>query len=220
MRRLINLNTIIQDSYSEANYRTTVVGTSDCNEYIPVFAISNHTLLVFKESNIKVMEYKMPTTEIMSYYFVRTYGDLLHQIRETRVPIRYIFKIAGATHNINIDRGILYDNEGNILMCLGINRDYLFSLTPEQLKDVTIDHTKFVLFISNLLDDPLYKNIKKKTNKLYIDIAKQIGLDIVTTSRVNTWLFKNNLKPLKFKTVAKLNKHLKEEVPKRILEMS
>ena len=75
------------------------------------------------------------------------------------------------------------------------------------------------VFISNLIDDPLYKNIKKKLNDLYIDIAKQVGLDIVTTSRINNWLFKNNVKPLKFKTVMQMNKHLKEEVPQRILEM-
>ena len=42
----------------------------------------------------------------------------------------------------------------------------------------------------------------------------------MTTSRINNWLFKNNVKPLKFKTVIQMNKHLKEEVPKRILEMS
>ena len=103
-------------------------------------------------------------------------------------------------------------------MCLGINRDYLFSVGAETLR-TNPDYTKFVVFISNLLDDPIYKNVKKKVNDLYIDIAKQIGLDIVTTSRINNWLFKNNVKALSFKTVAKLNKHLKEEVPMRILEI-
>ena len=219
MRRLLNLSSIVQTNYVENNYRTRITGTSDCNEYIPVYAISSHTLLTFKDSDIKVMEYNMPTSEIPSYNYVRAYNDLVLRLRGGLTPTKYIFKVSGNTYNINIDRGILYDNEGNILMCLSINRDYLFSLTSDQMKNESVDYTQFVVFISNLLDEPIYKNIKKKLNELYIDVAKQVGLDIVTTSRIKNWLFKNNVKPLKFKTVMQMNKHLKEEVPKRILEL-
>ena len=219
MRRLLNLRSIIQTNYVENNYRTKITGTSDCNEYIPVYAISSHTLLTFKDSDIKVMEYNMPTSEIQSYNYVRTYSDLIRRIKDSRGPCRYNFKLAGNNHNLNVDRGIVYDNDGNVLLCLAINRDYLFNVDPDVLK-TNPDYTQFVVFISNLLDEPIYKNIKKKLNELYIDVAKQVGLDIVTTSRINNWLFKNNVKPLKFKTVIQMNKHLKEEVPKRILEMS
>lgn len=219
MRRLLNLSSIIQTNYVENNYRTRITGTSDCNEYIPVYAISSHTLLTFKDSDIKVMEYNMPTSEIQSYNYVRTYSDLIRRIEDSRGPCKYNFKLAGNNHNLNVDRGIVYDNDGNVLLCLAINRDYLFNVDPDVLK-TNPDYTQFVVFISNLLDEPIYKNIKKKLNELYIDVAKQVGLDIVTTSRINNWLFKNNVKPLKFKTVIQMNKHLKEEVPKRILEMS
>ena len=219
MRRLLNLSSIIQTSYAENNYRTIITGTSDCNEYIPVYAISSHKLLIFKDSNTKVMEYNMPTRDIQGYNYVRTYSDLILKIKDARNPCKYNFKVAGVNHNLNVDRGIVYDNDGNVLLCLAINRDYLFNVDPDVLK-TNPDYTQFVVFISNLLDEPIYKNIKKKLNELYIDVAKQVGLDIVTTSRINNWLFKNNVKPLKFKTVIQMNKHLKEEVPKRILEMS
>ena len=219
MRRLLNLSSIIQTNYVENNYRTRITGTSDCNEYIPVYAISSHTLLTFKDSDIKVMEYNMPISEIQSYNYIRTYSDLIRRIEDSRGPCKYNFKLAGNNHNLNVDRGIVYDNDGNVLLCLAINRDYLFNVDPDVLK-TNPDYTQFVVFISNLLDEPIYKNIKKKLNELYIDVAKQVGLDIVTTSRINNWLFKNNVKPLKFKTVIQMNKHLKEEVPKRILEMS
>ena len=218
MRRLLNLSSIIQTNYAENNYRTRITGTSDCNEYIPVYAISSHTLLIFKDSGIKVMEYSMPTSEIQSYNYVRTYSDLILKIKDARNPCKYNFKVAGNNHNLNVDRGIVYDNDGNVLLCLAINRDYLFNVDPDVLK-TNPDYTQFVVFISNLIDDPLYKNIKKKLNDLYIDIAKQVGLDIVTTSRINNWLFKNNVKPLKFKTVTQRKKYLKEEVPQRILGM-
>ena len=218
MRRLLNLNSIVQTTFAESNYRTRTTGTSDCNEYIPVYAISCHKLLIFKDSNTKVMEYNMPIGDIQRYNYVRTYSDLILKIKDARNPCKYNFKVAGNNHNLNVDRGIVYDNDGNVLLCLAINRDYLFNVDPDVLK-TNPDYTQFVVFISNLIDDPLYKNIKKKLNDLYIDIAKQVGLDIVTTSRINNWLFKNNVKPLKFKTVMQMNKHLKEEVPQRILEM-
>ena len=218
MRRLLNLNSIVQTTFAESNYRTRITGTSDCNEYIPVYAISNHKLLVFKDSNARVMEYSMPINDIQGYNYVRTYSDLIIKIKDARNPCKYNFKVAGVNHNLNLDRGMVYDNNGNVLMCLAINKDYLFSVDSEVLR-INPDYTQFVIFISNLLDDPLYKNIKKKLNELYIDIAKQVGLDIVSTSRINNWLFKNNTKPLKFKNIIQMNKHLKEEVPKRILEM-
>lgn len=219
MRRLLNLSSIIQTNYVENNYRTRITGTSDCNKYIPVYAISSHTLLTFKDSDIKVMEYNMPIFEIQSYNYIRTYSDLIRRIEDSRGPCKYNFKLTGNNHNLNVDRGIVYDNDGNVLLCLAINKDYLFNVDSDVLK-TNPDYTQFVVFISNLLDEPIYKNIKKKLNELYIDVAKQVGLDIVTTSRINNWLFKNNVKPLKFKTVIQMNKHLKEEVPKRILEMS
>ena len=218
MRRLLNLSSIIQTNYIESNYRTKTIGTSDCNEYIPVYAISSHTLLTFKDSNTEVMEYNMPISGIQNYNYVRTYSDLIQRIRDSRGPCKYNFKLAGVNHNLNVDRGIVYDNNENVLMCLTINKDYLFSVDSEVLK-TNPDYTQFVVFISNLLDDPTYKNIKKKLNELYIGIAKEIGLDIVTTSRINNWLFKNNVKPLKFKSISEMNKHLKDEVPRRILEM-
>ena len=134
MRRLLNLSSIIQTNYVENNYRTRITGTSDCNEYIPVYAISSHTLLTFKDSDIKVMEYNMPTSEIQSYNYVRTYYDLIQRIKDSRGPCRYNFKLAGNNHNLNVDRGIVYDNDGNVLMCLAINKDYLFSVDSEVLK--------------------------------------------------------------------------------------
>ena len=225
MRRLLNLSSLGSTSYDEGSYKTKITGTSDCNEYIPVYAINCHKLLTFKEPNVeteeyslKVMEYSMPIVEIAVYNYVRTYVDFIYQITSARNPTKYNFKLAGVNHNLNVDKGLVYDNNGSILMCLAINKEYLFNVSTEVLQTAP-DYTKFVIFISNMIDEPIYKNIKKKLNELYINIAKEIGLDIVTTSRINNWLFKNNVKPLKFKTVAEMNKHLKEEVPKKILEM-
>ena len=54
---------------------------------------------------------------------------------------------------------------------------------------------------------------------MYINEAKLLDLDIIISNRIVNWVFKNNVKPLKFKSVVKMNKHLKDEVPMRILDM-
>ena len=66
----------------------------------------------------------------------------------------------------------------------------------------------------------MYKNFRKKLTELYIDPAKNLGIDVINTSRATNWLFKNNVKELKFKTVVAMNKHLKDELPKKVLEIN
>ena len=158
MRRLLNLNSIIQTTFTESNYRTRTTGTSDCNEYIPVYAISNHKLLVFKDSNARVMEYSMPINDIQGYNYVRTYSDLIIKIKDARNPCKYNFKVAGVNHNLNLDRGMVYDNNGNVLMCLAINKDYLFSVDSEVLKTNPRNVAGIKLFLGSSTGNMLVDN--------------------------------------------------------------
>ena len=167
MTTILNTNTLIQNTYTEANFRTPIVGTSDCNEFIPVYAIANHKLLVFKDLDIKVMEYSMPSIDLIGYNprILRNYNDVYNHLKNSNVPIKYSFKVAGVPTHVYLIRGMVYDSLGNILMCLAINKDYLFNISADTLKTTT-DATKFVLFLSNLLDDEMYKNFRKKRRKL------------------------------------------------------
>lgn len=220
MTTILNTGTLIQNTYTEANFRTAIVGTSDCNEFIPVYAISNHKLLVFKDLDVKVMEYSMPSTDLINYFRpLRNYNEMYNYLKSSHTPTKYVFKVAGVPTYVYLIRGMVYDSSGNILMCLAINKDYLFSVSADTLRTTT-DATKFVLFLSNLLDDEIYKNFRKKLIELYINPAKNLGIDVVNTSRINNWLFKNNVEELKFKTVIAMNKHLKEELPKKVLDIS
>lgn len=221
MTTILNTNTLIQNTYTEANFRTPIVGTSDCNEFIPVYVIANHKLLVFKDLDIKVMEYSMPSIDLIGYSsrILRNYNDMYNHLKDSNVPIKYSFKVAGVPTHVYLIRGMVYDSLGNILMCLAINKDYLFNISADTLKTTT-DATKFVLFLSNLLDDEMYKNFRKKLTELYIDPAKNLGIDVINTSRATNWLFKNNVEELKFKTVVAMNKHLKDELPKKVLEIN
>ena len=218
MRTILNVSTLPQERYNKDSYKNILTGTSDRNEYIPVYAIGSHELIVFKDTDIKVMEYTMPNTNVGGLY-VRLYADLIRTLKDTVRPIKYIFKIQGITHNLYIDRGLLYTESGEILLCVAINRDYLMALQKDDFVKGNLDSTKFVLFLSNELDSPIYKNLKKKLDTLYINEVKLLGLDIITSNRIINWVFKNNVEPLKFKSVIKMNKHLKDEVPMRILDM-
>ena len=51
MKTILNVATLPQSTYNKSNYKSITTGTSDCNEYIPVFAITNHELIVFKTSS-------------------------------------------------------------------------------------------------------------------------------------------------------------------------
>ena len=221
MTTILNTNTLIQNTYTEANFRTPIVGTSDCNEFIPVYTIANHKLLIFKDLDIKVMEYSMPSINLTSYSsrILRSYNDMCNHLKNSNIPIKYSFKVAGVSTHVYLIRGMVYDSLGNILMCLAINKDYLFNISADTLKTTT-DATKFVLFLSDLLDDEMYKNFRRKLKELYIDPAKNLGIDVINTSRITNWLFKNNVKELKFKTVVAMNKHLKDELPKKVLEIN
>ena len=219
MTTILNTDTLIQNTYIEDNFRTPIVGTSDCNEFIPVYAIANHKLLIFKDLDVKVMKYSMPSIDLIGSRILRNYNDMYNHLKNSNVTIKYSFKVAGVPTHVYLIRGMVYDSLGNILMCLAINKDYLFNISADTLKTTT-DATKFVLFLSNLLDDEMYKNFRKKLTELYIDPAKNLGIDVINTSRATNWLFKNNVKELKFKTVVAMNKHLKDELPKKVLEIN
>lgn len=218
MKTILNVATLPQSAYNKSNYKSITTGTSDCNEYIPVFAITNHELIVFKTSEVKIMEYSMPLAN-NHYPYVRQYAYVIEKLRSTLYPIKCIFKVQGIPYNLYIDRGILFNEQGEILLALAINTKYLFSLSKDDFKKEEVDSDKFVLFLSKELDNPTYKNLKKKLDTLYINEAIALGIDVVISSKIPKWIFKNNVEPIKFKSVAKLNKHLKQEVPMRILEM-
>lgn len=218
MRDIINLAILIRSSYDDNRYKSLTIGTSDCNDYIPVFAISSHKLIKFEDEDVNVMVYSMPLPNLSGSYS-RTYLNLVRDLRTAPVPTRYLFKVAGIQHVLYVDRGMIYTEEGKILMCLAINKNYLFSVSKKQFLDEEIDVSNFILLLTEELDNPIYKNLKKKLEQNYIASIKSLNIDIVITKKIDSWLFKNNVKKIKFKNVTEMNKHLKQEVPMRILEM-
>ena len=216
MNNLISLHLDRASSFNREHFRTGLIGTSDCNNYIPLYSLYCHNLLLFEnKEDVKIMEYNFPVLP-NSIDVCRQYGQLISNLKNGMRPMKYIFTLQGETHEFNIITGMLYDNSGKVLLCLALNTEYVFNTTKEVLSTAP-DVTQFILITSTELDLPIYKNIKKKLTQMYIEEYKTLGVDIVVTSRSNDWLFRNNFEEPKFKSVTKLIKHLQEEVPKSLL---
>jgi len=201
---------------SEGYFNFNKLGTSDCNMFIPVYALKQNSYIFnFTDIGVKVIEYCLyrPHTVYSPYRkYDRLQSDLISCYSESR---RYLFKIGVETHFIHVNRGILYDNE-DILMCLAVSSEYAINNTIEEISERP-NNNEFVLFVSNKFKEAKYKNVRKKLELNYISKVKELGIDIIETSKIDNWLFKNNFKKPKFKTVLEMNKHLKEELPNKVL---
>ena len=195
-------------------YETTVIGYSDCNSFIPYYALNAHNLLVMNEE--RVLEYSLPITRNNMNY-IRNYTDLISCLTSSNGPRRFIFKLGGEQHNVYLEKGILY-KDNVVFMCLGIDTQYIFNNSMEELIK-SIDHTKFTLFIDNSFKDTaILKNVYKNIDKLYIQPLRSFGVDVVLTARLKQWLFKNNYQAPKFKNVLQMKNHLKVDVPNILIE--
>lgn len=221
----MNLNQVVSftlPSYNNGNFnredfKTDLVGTSDCNMFVPFFSIFGHELITFEDNEeIKVLEYCLPNANATAIYGIRQYDALIRALVQRQNPQKYYFKLQGVDYDLNVHRGILYDNNKNILMCLAVNTEYLLNTPLEEIAR-NPDINQFVLFLSQEFDNPIYKNVKKKIDLEYLSRIRQLNIDIIETSKINHWLFKNNFKQPKFKNVIEMNKHLKEEVPMNLL---
>jgi len=192
------------------------LGTSDCNMFIPVYALKHNTYTFdFADIGVKVIEYAL-FKPLSLYSPFRNYDRLQTELVGCYDGTkRYMFKIGLETHFIHVSRGILFDNE-DVLMCLAVSSEYATKNTLQEISD-SPDINEFVLFVSDKFRETKYKNVKKKIDLNYISKIKELGIDVIETSKIDNWLFKNNFKKPKFKTVLDMNKHLKEELPSKVL---
>lgn len=206
---------VLTGTYDKTHFKTSIIGSSDCNNYIPFYSLFYHELIKFKDSDIQVAEYNLPIdASLLSYE--RRYQNFISQLKSSTSPRRFLFTIQSTGYYLNFHRGILYDTNGVVLMCLAINTEYIFKEGFKKISEKP-DTSKFCLFIGKEFSNPIYKNIKKKIEAEYINVCIQEGIDVVNTELVNNRLFKNNYEQPKFKNVIEMNKFLKEEVPKYIL---
>lgn len=200
--------------FSSSLFETNLIGTSDCNLFVPLYSLLGHTLLTFP-GDVKVLEYSLPGTT--SYYAGRQYSRVISELIQGIYIARFPFRILGEEHEVFIFRGIIYDEDQNILMSLSVESEYVVNTPYEDICE-NADPNKFVLFVSSTFREPKYKNLLKKIETLYINPLKEMGVDVIETSKINYWLFKNNFEKPKFKSLKELNNHLKEDISKLVFK--
>src|SRR6187402_95845 len=200
------------------NFKTRNIGTSDCNMFIPFFAVFQHSLITFKDrEDVQVLEYSLPIDVPEINGFEYRYDRMIHHLINTMTPKRFKFSVATVPQHVNVVRGAIYGPNENLLICLGINVQYLFSKPIEEIV-ANPDYSQFCIFVSNELDEnPIYKNLKKKLHMDYFPEAAVQGIDIVYTTKIADRLIRNNFVQPKFKNISERAKYLKEEVPKSLL---
>lgn len=202
--------------YREMDYRTDLMGTSDCNKFVPFYSLFAHNMLVFEDiPDLRVLEYNIPAST-SRWGVSRQYANMFQHLKNATVPRIYSFRLAGIDHSINMHRGILY-KDNTIYVCLGIDTEYVLNTPISQIQE-NPDNTKFSLFINNEFESVgILKNIRKKVNNEYVSKFKENNVDIIYTSRIENWLFNNNFHEPSFSTVTGLMQHLQEEVPRTLL---
>lgn len=207
---------IFRDAGHIQRFRGSKVGTSDCNQYLPLVNLTAHELIDM-EPLVRVLEYRMPT--LLTQYQNNAYSQYrqVSQILLNGSNLScFKYLLGGIPQYVFLTKGMLVSEEGEILMCLGLSTEYVMTATMDQLR-ATPDVEKCMLFMSNeYINNPKYKNLKKKLDTLYVQACVDLGMDIIQTNSIDKWLFKNNFNP-KFKSVMAQQKFLKEEVPTELL---
>jgi len=200
------------------HFRGSKTGTSDCNFYVPLHAIMAHELLTF-DVGIRVMEYKTCSIPIdyQRSCFSR-YDAFLSILLNGTYAGSFKYSVAGEICYVIVQRGIILNTEGEILMCLALDRDYVMNTDTNTIRN-NPDAKKGAVFISNdYVNNPKYKNLKKKIDAIYVAECLALGMDVIQTEKIDKWLYKNNFSAMKFKTVAAQQKFLKEDVPKEMIK--
>lgn len=197
-------------------YDSGVTGTSDCNEYIPFYAVFDHNMLSFEGlPDVRVLEYSQPTN--MAVASSSQYPILIQRLISRNSVSAFKFRVSGETKKVFVIRGMMWDTRGNILFSLNINTSYVLGTPLEEIQ-ANPDPTKFILTISNeFTTNPEYRNLIKKVQTLYFNVGVEEGMDVVYTSRLNSWVFKNNYVEPSFRSAAALRRHLREEIPRILI---
>jgi len=200
-----------------------VIGTTDKNEYYPVYAaFNNENSLTVRNHNGKLLNefiigniylYKKPSIEAKNLNRIgNRYEDLYYFFEDSIFSNIYEFIYKNINHKLYVSKGYISDVNDNILLILCTNSTELF----DNENNINTQHLK--LFVSNqFILDEKYKNVFKRINSKYISYCYKNDIEVVfTTSRkIEEQVFKNNIN-INFSSITELTEHLKNDVGKNL----
>ena len=151
--------------YGEFKANPFVIGTTNRNEYFPVYAIfedqtNNERENVLSENLIDdIFLYKKPLNLCYTKTGIGRYGDLFSVLSDSGKIRLYVFTHNEIPYYLNCVKGYIADKDDNILLILTTNSFDIFE-TDDKLKTDCLK-----LFVSNeLITNEIYKNLFKKEN--------------------------------------------------------
>ena len=195
--------------YNREEFYSGSIGTSDCNLYIPLYVLSylDPSLVVGN-----VIQYSAPNAEITDRRLNRSrqYNNFFRYLQKVNNSMMtFQYTLGSSEHFLTVRHGIIYNEEGRILLCVGVDMDKITSYSVNTEVRNNLRNTDYCIFLSTLFTtSPIYKNVYKKVFTDFLTPAKREGIDIIETSNIEKWLFKNNYSLPKFKTISDIKKYL------------
>lgn len=180
-----------------------------CTEYVPFYSMFFSKFL--RMGDLRYMLYFLPMDNSGStnktIYFETAIRNYLKPILYLKGGIEYkvaknLIWITDATTGKN-----------TILYALIVKKDYVYNMTTP------IDYSQFLVLVNDtFVNDPQYRLMYNFVRREVISkLTTDAGMDIVQTSHVDRWCFKNSSLPLQFNTIVERTEYLKN-VTKEVID--
>jgi len=196
--------------YGEFQANPFVIGTTNKNEYFPVYAIFEDAAMNDAENMLSehlignVFLYKKPENLTYTRMGIGRYNDLFSVLRDSGKVRVYTFTYNEVPYYLNCVKGYIADKDDNILLILTTNSFGIFDRN-DKLKT---NHLK--LYVSNeLVTNEIYKNLFKKVNSEYIQYCYDNDIEVVFTNskKIQKAVYSNDFN-VQFNNLEELNVHL------------
>jgi len=201
--------------YGQFKANPFVIGTTNRNEYFPVYTIFENQALNNNENKLSehlinnIFLYKKPENQTHTKVGTGRYDDLFTVLRDSGKVRVYTFVYNEVNYYLNCIKGYIADENDNILLILTTNS---FNIFKEDTGDLKTNHLK--LYVSNeLVINEIYKNLFKKINSEYIEYCYNNDIEVVFTNskKIQKAVYSNDFN-VKFNNLEELNIHLKSGV--------
>lgn len=187
-------------------------------KYIPLFTYIN-MYDVCTELDFVSLVLQKPDFNTTDYFYSNSSAKILNYL-STSVQLRKI-ETNGLT--IHIGKGIIYDSDKNILLCLSVETqsildrviegDYSWKSFFEGNRNF-VGYDCFTMFVSTeFANDKKFAVLYRRIKKIYLDFCFEKGIEmrLISSSKIEQNTFTNSLK-IKFNSLTELNNHLTEDI--------
>lgn len=194
-----------------------IIGTTNRNEYYPVYAATHFIDRIYDNNNYyngeRLMEnivnevsfYKKPTNGAERRYgSLSKYADLIEALTKSVNSDVFEFTISETSYYLTCNKGYIADIDDNILLILCTKSTTLFD------DDGNIIPNNLRLYVSNnFVTNPIYKNVYKKIDSEYIHFCYENDIEVVftTSEKIQKQVFKNDFE-VTFDNLSQLQEHL------------